>query len=173
MSEYRLGWTTESLNFTLPLQKSIGDLRISHYTRTTMHVKGLLPDVTKLVDHIKEKNRMNNSELTKTKNFNATFWYTYPPQKHKIVRPSDTMEEAYTTLGISPIRNLFLKIQMISHFQMMKVINSLKIQTIYSVNNTAYITNVLISISVDCQSVGVVCSHSAFVLVVFTDFRPL
>ena len=64
-----------------------------------MHIKGLLPDVTKLVDHIKEKNRMNNSELTKTKNFNATFWYTYPPQKHKIVRPSDAMEEAYATLG--------------------------------------------------------------------------
>jgi len=44
---------------------------------------------------------------------------------------------------------------------------------IYSANNTAYITNVLINISVDRQSVGVVCSCLAFVLVVFTDFRPL
>ena len=96
-SEYRLGWTTESLNFTLPLQKSIRNLWISHYTRTTMHVKGSLPDVTKLVDHIKEKNRINNSELTKTKNFNTTFWYTYPPQKHEIVRPSDSIKEAYNT----------------------------------------------------------------------------
>ena len=64
-----------------------------------MHVKGLLPDVTKLVDHIKEKNRMNNSELTKTKNFNVTFWYTYLSQKHKIVWPSDLMEKAYAILG--------------------------------------------------------------------------
>ena len=83
VSEYRLGWTTKSLNFTLPLQKSIGDLQISHYTRTTMHIKGSLPDVTKLVDHIKEKNRMNNSELTKTKNFNVTSGILIPHKSTK------------------------------------------------------------------------------------------
>lgn len=99
VSEYRLGWTSESLNFTLPLQKSIGDLRISHANIQNKQVSGTSGDVAKLVEHITKKTGLNNSALTSKKIFDATFWYTHNPLEHNITRPSDGMEEAYAKIG--------------------------------------------------------------------------
>lgn len=99
VSEYRTGWTTESLNFSIPLQNLIMDLRISRVDIQQKFVNGIMSDADQLFDFFEEKLGRNTVTISKTSNFNANFWYAVLPHNIKNTAPSQECEDVYLDIG--------------------------------------------------------------------------
>lgn len=114
-TDHRITWTTESLNFVLPLYEEIKKLRISKEDREATFVKGTLDDSAKIthviVDRIGKlvaRTNLNLLEIgtehddhTQEQEWDPAFWA--PPTDaatiYKRNCPSVTLESAWNKVG--------------------------------------------------------------------------
>lgn len=93
--------TSDALNVTLPIQKSIEDLRISRTEVNMKLVEGTYEDARKIANYIEEKVGFPALDFTESKEpeeFDANFWYPEENDATLVKRPSDVAEAAYNSV---------------------------------------------------------------------------
>jgi hypothetical protein len=104
-SESRISLTTESLNFTLPIQHSIAKMEINHSKGDAKKVQGTLADVNRLEHEIASKIGETTANLHTIKTFNGTLWWNTTPNQAPLTPCSDRAEAAYSDVCEWVMRN--------------------------------------------------------------------
>ena len=96
-SEEKIGWTTPTLNFTLPIFQSLKQMVILHGDGTKKYQKDTVSDSVLIFNFISGKFRSSEAERAKKSKYNCYFW----EQDKKVVisdsTPSLCLNEAFET----------------------------------------------------------------------------
>ena len=96
-SEERIGWTTPTLNFTLPIFQSLKQMVISRGDGTKKYQKDTVSDSELIFNFISGKFGFSEAERGKKSKYNCYFW----EQDKKVVisgsTPSSRLNEAFET----------------------------------------------------------------------------
>ena len=97
LSEERIGWTTPTLNFTLPIFQSLKQMVISCGDGTKKYQKDTVSDGVLIFNFISGKFGSSEAESGKKSKYNCYFW----EQDKKVVisgsTPSSCLNEAFET----------------------------------------------------------------------------
>lgn len=99
VSEQRLDWTTVSLNTTLPVQKSIQDLRIRSKDQEETYVTGTLDAARKICHFLTTKFGGNKTALKKKTAYDTYFLYDNRDPHVTTKTASELLEFTWRTMG--------------------------------------------------------------------------
>lgn len=93
--------TSAALNVTLPVAKSVDDLRISHTEHVDKLTSGTVQDSRKIADFLEKKLGLPSlaPKGIKTAKFICDFWYTDKTDCEKRIRPSIEAEESWSSIS--------------------------------------------------------------------------
>ena len=99
VSENRICWTAESLNSSLDIHKDISDLQISQTNRQNVFVRGTISDLNIICQFITQKTEKSNGKSIKSNKWDSKYWSTIRDDSPNVGRPSNTLEEAFSSIG--------------------------------------------------------------------------
>ena len=104
-SEGRVELTTESLNFTLDIQKSLRDLRNRRKDSSPKWIRGTIEDVDRLHAEIVRKLGDPARRLPARRRFAATHWYNIDTEFTQTTSTSDRAESAFEAVAEWVLKN--------------------------------------------------------------------
>ena len=96
-SEERIGWTTPTLNFTLPIFQSLKQMVISHRDSTKKYQKDTVSDSELIFNFISGKFGSSEAERAKKSKYMCYFWEQDRGVEISGSTPSSHLNEAFQT----------------------------------------------------------------------------
>ena len=95
-SEDRIGWTSSTLNYALPVLHSIKNLQIKRKEKLYNYQKDTQKEADLFLQHINQKIMENSPDLRFSVDFDCYFWLDPEDRLPNIRQPSAKLNKSYT-----------------------------------------------------------------------------